>query len=201
MQETNAQRAENRFSSSVSSNFAIGVQLELSHKMTSLFPHPTYAEDQPSARVILYLHVMRASSMVFPFVSLFYLPVALIRARRSPMPYPSSALLADTLKISGRSLVIGAIAGIGMTWSRMRGKEEIEWKDRSWRILENKGELQTDWAALSGAGVGAAAAAMAARRGAIPMSTGNALLGGAGLGMATGVPFMIGTFVAGRHPR
>lgn len=27
---------------------------------------------------------------------------------------------------------------------RMRGREEIEWKDRAYRLLENKGQLGTD---------------------------------------------------------
>ena len=27
---------------------------------------------------------------------------------------------------------------------RMRGKEEIEWQDRSWRLLENKGQVEVD---------------------------------------------------------
>jgi hypothetical protein len=27
---------------------------------------------------------------------------------------------------------------------RMWGKEDIEWKDRSWRLLENKGQLEMD---------------------------------------------------------
>ena len=27
---------------------------------------------------------------------------------------------------------------------RMRGKEKIEWQDRSWRLLENKGQLECD---------------------------------------------------------
>lgn len=26
----------------------------------------------------------------------------------------------------------------------MRGKEEIEWQDRSWRLLENKGQVEVD---------------------------------------------------------
>lgn len=168
--------------------------------MTSLYQHTPYAEDQPNAHSILYLHVMRASAMSFTFLSLFQIPISLIRARRSPTPTPMSTILASTLKISGRSLVLGTVAGAAMVWGRMRGKEEIEWQDRAWRILENKGEVQTDWVTLGGAGTGAVAGLVAARRGAIPASAGNALLGGAGLGMATGVPFMVGTFAAGRKP-
>jgi hypothetical protein len=37
----------------------------------------------------------------------------------------------------------------------MRGREEIEWKDRSWRLLENPGQVETDDWTVVGAGAGA----------------------------------------------
>jgi hypothetical protein len=82
----------------------------------------------------------------------------------------------------------------------MRGREEIEWQDRSWRLLENKGEVQTDWETIVGTGAGAVAGVVAARRGIVPVSAGTAALGGAGVGLGSGVLFMIGTYVAGRKP-
>jgi hypothetical protein len=87
-----------------------------------------------------------------------------------------------------------------MTWGRMRGREEIQWQDRAWRILQNEGEVKTDWVTIGGAGAGAVAGLVAARRGAVPASVGNAMLGGAGAGAAIGVPFMIGSFAVGRQP-
>lgn len=168
--------------------------------MTSLFPHTPYAEDQPYAHSILYFHVMRASAMSFTFLSLFQLPISLVRARWSQTPISTSTLLANTLRTSGRGLLLGTVAGAAMVWGRMRGREEIEWKDRTWRILENKGEVKTDWTALGGAGAGAVVALVAARRGALPANAGNAALGGAGLGMAIGVPYMFASFAMGRKP-
>jgi hypothetical protein len=168
--------------------------------MTSLFTHTPYAEDQPNSHAILYLHVMRASAMSFTFISLFQFPISVIRARRSATPIPTSTLVASTLKISGRSLIVGTLAGVAMTWGRMRGREEIEWQDRSWRILENKGEVHTDWMSLGGASAGAVVGLAAARRGRIPGTVSNAALGGAGVGMASGIPFMIGTYASGRKP-
>ncbi|KAL6705515.1 hypothetical protein ACN47E_006632 [Coniothyrium glycines] len=168
--------------------------------MTSLFPHPEYAEDQPNAHAILYLHVMRASAMSFSFISLGQLPLSLLLSRYRNTRIDPKVLLARTLKTSGQSLMLGAAAGALMVWGRMRGREEIEWKDRSWRILENRGEVQTDWVTLGGAGVGAAAAVVAARRGVLHPSVGNAALSGAGLGMASGVPYMIASFASGRKP-
>lgn len=168
--------------------------------MRPVVPHPTHAEDQPYARTILYLHVMRASAMCFSFFSLAQFPASLIAARYNKRPIDYSVILARTLKTTGRGLLLGTAAGAVMTWGRMRGREEIEWKDRSWRILENDGEIQTDWASLGSASAGAVAALMAVRRGRISMPVGGAVLGGTGAGMAFGVPYMIGTYAAGRKP-
>jgi len=45
----------------------------------------------------------------------------------------------------------------------MWGREEIEWKDRAWRLLENKGQIEVDtW---SVAGMTAGVAALAATNG------------------------------------
>lgn len=82
----------------------------------------------------------------------------------------------------------------------MRGREEIEWQDRSWRLLENRGEVDTDWESVAAAGGGAAAGTLAARRGVLPLKIGQAALGGAGVGSSSGVLFMIATYVAGRKP-
>jgi hypothetical protein len=102
----------------------------------------------------------------------------------------------------------------------MRGREEIEWQDRAWRILENRGEVQTDWATMGGVGAGAAAGAVGARRGVVPGNVGKAMIGGAGAGSSVGksfgiscciwtlnadfcflgIPFMIATYAMGRKP-
>lgn len=87
-----------------------------------------------------------------------------------------------------------------MTWGRMRGRSEIEWQDRSWRLLENKGEVDTDWETIGAMGGGALAGMTAARRGVVPLRVGQAALGGAGLGLGSGVLYMIATFVTGRKP-
>ena len=138
--------------------------------------------------------------MSFSFFSLAQFPASLIAARYKKRPIDYSVILARTLKTTGRGFLLGTAAGAAMTWGRMRGREEIEWKDRSWRILENDGEVQTDWISLGSASVGATAALMAARRGRISMPVGAAVVGGLGAGMAAGVPYMVGTYVAGRKP-
>jgi hypothetical protein len=169
--------------------------------MTSLFPHPQYAEDQPNAHAILYLHVMRASAMSFSFLSLFGAPISLLASRLRHQPVNVNTVLSRVLANSGRGLVLGTVAGALMTWGRMRGKEEIEWQDRSWRLLENKGEVDTDWETIAATGAGAAAGVIAARRGIVPVRVGTAALGGAGIGLSSGVLYMFGTYVAGRKPQ
>ncbi|KAF1929307.1 uncharacterized protein M421DRAFT_419830 [Didymella exigua CBS 183.55] len=169
--------------------------------MTSLFPHPQYAEDQPSAHAILYLHVLRASTMTFSFLSVPYTGISLLRSRIKAQPVTMSTVLTRTLLNSGRGLILGAVAGVAMTWGRMRGRSEVEWQDRSWRLLENKGEVDTDWEIIGATGVGALAGVVATRSGVVRLNAGRAVMGGAGLGLGSGVLFMVGTYVAGRKPR
>lgn len=168
--------------------------------MTSLFPHPPYAEDQPNAHAILYLHVLRASAMTFSFLSLPLTGVSLLASRLRHQPINMTTALSRTLTNSGRGLVLGAVAGVAMTWGRMRGREDIEWQDRSWRLLENKGEVDTDWETVGAMGAGVLAGVVAARRGMLSVSVGRAALGGAGVGLGSGVLFMVGTYAAGRKP-
>jgi hypothetical protein len=166
--------------------------------MNSLFKKEGYAEDQRNAHAILYLHVMRASAMTFSFVSALGAPISLLVSRSHQQSIKINALILRTLVYSGRGLVLGTVAGALMTWGQMRGKEKIEWQDRSQRILGNEGEVQTDWEVLGAASVGAAAGVVAARRGAIPLNVGQAALGGAGVGFSSGILYMIASFAAGR---
>jgi hypothetical protein len=166
--------------------------------MTTLFPHTAYAEDQPSARTILYTHVTRASAMSFAFIGALTAPASLAISRYRTGTTPN--LTPVLLKHTGRGMLIGAVAGPLMTWGHMRGREDIEWQDRAWRLQENRGEVDTDvWVAGSMA-AGAVVAALGARRGMVTMGSAQAALGGAGLGMASGTGYMIYTFLVGRKP-
>jgi hypothetical protein len=72
----------------------------------------------------------------------------------------------------------------------MQGREEIEWKDRSWRLLANQGQVEADNWILEGGAVGAGAAIIASRTGKLPSGLESRLttaaLGGTGLGAAGG---------------
>ncbi|KAG4035418.1 hypothetical protein MFRU_001g01870 [Monilinia fructicola] len=119
--------------------------------MSHLWPHPPYAEDQPYPHLILWTHILTRA----PPTSAFLTPLLktsthtlqklhLLPPPKAPLPIPTPtphvlllrATGANTLTISG-ILVLATIA-------RMYGREEIEWKDRSWRLLENRGQRECD---------------------------------------------------------
>ncbi|KAF1963172.1 hypothetical protein CC80DRAFT_521992 [Byssothecium circinans] len=175
--------------------------------MTSLFPHPPYAEDQPYARTILYLHTFRAGAMTGSFIPIFTAPIAVYlssrnAAPRNPNPRTplSVQLLQRHLVHSSRGLVAGGIFGLVATAGRMYGREEIEWKDRSWRLLQNRGQEVTDLVAFGGAGLGAVVGGMVARSRVGGIGGVRAVLGGTGVGMSFGVLYMMVTFARGRGP-
>lgn len=146
--------------------------------MSRFFPHTPYAEDQPLARTVLTTHVIVRA------ITLSSIIATGITTTRHLVPFlrPKPPTLAFFPRLI-RSASTGAVAAIGvgalMTIGRMRGREEVEWQDRSWRLLENQGQLETDdWTAI-GAGAGALIGANALNgwRGAV---------GGLGLGSMGG---------------
>jgi len=67
-------------------------------------------------------------------------------------------------------------------YQTMAGREDIEWADRSWRLLANKGQVEVDDFSLLGA-VGGALAGVRIMNGA----AWRGVVGGAGLGSCVGV--------------
>lgn len=69
----------------------------------------------------------------------------------------------------------------------MWGREEVEWQDRAWRLLENEGQASVDEWSLAGMVVAAGLAVAAARRGVIVLNNKPlAVVGAAGLGSLVG---------------
>ncbi|KAK9235389.1 hypothetical protein V1525DRAFT_410167 [Lipomyces kononenkoae] len=112
--------------------------------MSRFFPHTAYAEDQPLYHTVLTAHVLyrgfqagAVAGTVIGVVTLF--------VKSSKLP----AWLALQ-----RSAGVGSLFGIGAMMValplRMFDKTEIEWKDRSWRLLENQGQLAVDDWSLPG---------------------------------------------------
>ncbi|KAK0123784.1 hypothetical protein ONS95_008785 [Cadophora gregata] len=129
--------------------------------MSRLWPHTPYAEDQPYHHAILATHVLTRAfqtgsliglglgSSIFTLRKFNILPS---KPRTVPPPPPSlsttlprpTTLLPTLL----RSTSTGALTAFGLLCVglplQMRGKEEIEWRDRSWRLLENEGQVECD---------------------------------------------------------
>ncbi|KAF5023138.1 hypothetical protein F66182_4794, partial [Fusarium sp. NRRL 66182] len=125
--------------------------------MSRFLPHSSYAEEQPLAHTILTGHVIVRT------VTLNTIIASGIATSRHLIPFlrprtTSAVPLSLTPRLI-RAASTGTVAALGMgalvTLGRMRGREEIEWRDRSWRLLENQGQLETDDWTLVGAGVGA----------------------------------------------
>ena len=146
---------------------------------TSFFPHPTYAEDQPLDHTILTVHVL---SRGFQTGAIFG---SLVGIGRHLYNRPASTTLLSSLL---RSTGVGGVYGIAFMavglGVRMWGREKIEWQDRSWRLLENKGQVECDTFSAVGAIAGAG---MVALRQNLRQAGWRALVGGAGLGGTMGV--------------
>lgn len=112
-------------------------------QMSRLWSHPLYADDQPHSPAILTTHVLfrgfQAGSLVAPLISL---PRYFLLRWRSPLS--SQPLFPYLIRSTGTGAVVGTgLLAIGLV-ARMWGREEIEWKDRAWRLLENKGQVEVD---------------------------------------------------------
>lgn len=151
--------------------------------MSRLFPHADYAEDQPYAHTILAWHVLsRGFALGAGIGSLTALARRYFRPSLSPLPLPTSALLlrgSGTGALVGTALLALALAG------RMRGRDEIEWKDRGYRLLWNRGQREVDDWLLAGAGVGGAG--VLARPELRTALGWRGVLGAAGLGSLVGM--------------
>ncbi|KAJ7599266.1 hypothetical protein C8J56DRAFT_916259 [Mycena floridula] len=149
--------------------------------MSSFFPHSEYAEDQPLARTILTSHVLYRGAQSGALIGSF-MGAARHFIKRPVQPFTTTLL---------RSTGIGTLVGTGFLTlalaGRMYDKTEIEWSDRSWRLLENKRQVEVDDWSLLGTMAGAGAASFRAGRLGF-----RGVLGGASLGSLLGVAgFMV----------
>jgi hypothetical protein len=101
--------------------------------MSRFFPHSAYAEDQPLSRTLLSAHILSRAFQTGAVGGLTYTLGARLFGR-----YP--AILTRTAKSALWTTAI-FIPGIPLY---MWGKTDIEWKDRSWRLLENQGQMEVD---------------------------------------------------------
>ncbi|KAK2002680.1 hypothetical protein LX36DRAFT_221096 [Colletotrichum falcatum] len=158
--------------------------------MSRYFPHAVYAEDQPLARTILTVHVLARGYTAGAVVGLGVSAVGglynRIRGANASAPAPITTALrsARLLRSTGTASAVGlGLMGIALA-ERMRGRDDIEWRDRAWRLMANRGQLETDDWTYGGAAAGLFAAAATPHVRAIGGR--RAVAGAAGLGSVAG---------------
>ncbi|TGO70375.1 hypothetical protein BOTNAR_0001g00510 [Botryotinia narcissicola] len=119
--------------------------------MSRYWSHPPYAEDQPHSRLILWTHILTRGPPTAAFLTLFIsastliygklpLPASLL-PRSQTSPFPSQLL--NSRFIGTSTLVVTSLLTLA-TIAHMYGRTDIEYQDRSWRLLENKGQIESD---------------------------------------------------------
>ena len=156
--------------------------------MSRFYPHSDYAEDQPLGHTILAVHVLTRAVTTGAVIGsgIFGAQELARRVRKSPAPppLPRSQLF---LRAAGASTVwtVGFLS-VGLA-ARMWGREDIEWRDRSWRLLENQGQLETDDWTYGGMALGLlGTAAAAAQKGSLAALGWRGVVGGVGVGSVAG---------------
>ncbi|KAK6537807.1 hypothetical protein TWF694_010712 [Orbilia ellipsospora] len=148
--------------------------------LNALYPTSDYAEEQPLGHFILTTHVVHRTLPIGAFISsAIPLTSKFIFRRAAAQAHPAPMLL---LRSNSTGFFVSSIIGLGMTFGRMNGREDIEWKDRSWRLLRNKGQTELDDFSAAGLVLGSVVGAV--QRGPLPLWRG--VLGGAGLGTLAG---------------
>ncbi|KAG0128278.1 hypothetical protein HOY82DRAFT_566023 [Tuber indicum] len=118
--------------------------------MDRFFLRHDYAEDQPYSGTILTTHVLHRGANLGAVIGALYGGARYglsAHARKSP-------LAASMVRASGVGVVVTTGIAAVMLSARMYGKQEIEWQDRSWRLLENKPQNRIDEWSASGALIG-----------------------------------------------
>ena len=158
--------------------------------MSRFFPHTDYAEDQPMPYTILTTHVLYRGFQAGAVVGH---SLKLARSMFSKSTALSTeTILASTLRSTGIGALTGTALMIPGLYMRMRGREEIEWKDRSWRLLENKSQMAVDDFSVVGTAVGALAGARQVVSKQTTQTKIFKVAGGAGVGSIVGVVVYMG---------
>ncbi|KAL6406837.1 hypothetical protein AUP68_09645 [Ilyonectria robusta] len=148
--------------------------------MSRLFPHPPYAEDQPLPRTFMTVHILTRAVVSGSLLATVIAGAGqLIPSWRLPLPQFTSRLLHASF---ATTLVTMGLSEAFMLFY-MRDREEIEWQDRSWRLLESETQRGIDdWTYV---GMAAGPAMVLASKGTTLGLA--ATLGASGLGANVGV--------------
>jgi hypothetical protein len=163
--------------------------------MTSFIPRSVEAKDQKYAKSILTFHVLRSFATAGAILSIPTSIASTLYYGPKTLPTFSTRLFIHSF----RGLLGGLVVGVVALEHRMWGKDHSEWQDRSWKSLDNRGQMEVDNWILEGEVVGGVGALVAARRGLLPpVLAGKAMttmLGGMGIGATVGTV----DYMAWRH--
>lgn len=155
--------------------------------MSQFWPHTPYAEEQPHSTAILTTHVLyrgfQTGAIIGPAVGAARYAFPIIFRKTSSTPRTS--LLPVLLRSTGTGAVWGTAILAVMLPIRMWGREDIEWQDRAWRLLENKGQVDVDDWGLVGTALGGLG--LLARRAGVRGLSWRVGVGGLGMGSTAGV--------------
>ncbi|KAI8892033.1 hypothetical protein BC833DRAFT_506762, partial [Globomyces pollinis-pini] len=98
------------------------------------FPMAEYTEDQMYPKTIMYTHGLIKGAQAGPIVGAG-IGTFWALYKRSPIPILRGATI---------GLITAPAVTCAMIYGRMMSKEDIEWKDRAWRLQRNNGQLLVD---------------------------------------------------------
>ncbi|KAK5957877.1 hypothetical protein OHC33_001066 [Knufia fluminis] len=107
----------------------------------------------------------------------------------------ASTIIPTSVRSAGVGGAIGGLAMAVMLPGHMSGREHVEWQDRSWRLLNNQGQVAVDNWSLAGVLVGITSPIFITRLRSSDMLSWRMLVGRAGVGSLAGVA---GCMVAGQ---
>ena len=117
--------------------------------MSRYWPTALFAEDQAYARPILTTHVWaRGWTTGAVLAAVFTTAKQILPRTRAPDFAARLTRNAARGGLVGGPLLLLALQG------RMSGREEVEWQDRSWRLLANRGQVETDDWTVAGMAAG-----------------------------------------------
>ncbi|PSR78438.1 hypothetical protein BD289DRAFT_376705 [Coniella lustricola] len=126
--------------------------------MSRFFPLAEYAEDQPLGHTILTVHVLARGATTGAVIGTASYGVRNIYRRFRPAA-------PHLLQSAGRGTIAGtAFLAVALA-ARMHGRDEIEWRDRSWRLLVNRGQVECDDWTVGGVVLGLAGLGLGVVRG------------------------------------
>ncbi|KAK6827021.1 hypothetical protein RU639_004564 [Aspergillus parasiticus] len=142
--------------------------------LSTFWPHTEYAEDQPFPKLVLTGHVLDRSFQAGAFLGsttgliriglLAYQPTSNNKFYTRFIIPPGSTPATLLMRSTGTGAVLGLGAMAAMLPYYLVKWEPIEWQDRSWRLLENPGQVEVDTWGFVGAVLGVTGLVVMARR-------------------------------------